>query len=243
MIRRSSATVRTFLGIAVFATLQAGCGAAKTTAPAQSSVAVASPSATPLASVGPSSSAVLSPSAPPSVSGSPAPSVTPEPTLPLSHVDAALEDKLPSTIDNVPLLKTSLMLSGYISSPPADTGDKTLYPAWLLKFGKIPSDVKMAVAAAFSDQLTFQARAIAVPGVSATSLSSGFADVARKAGWPVTNHPNLMNTGKTVLEIINPAAKAAGSVGAGYVYARDGVLYEIITDDQNLLLDGLIQMP
>jgi hypothetical protein len=241
MIRRSSATLQGLLGVAVLATLLAGCGSTKATGPAPSAV----PSATvgtALPSVGPSISPGVSNDV--IVPGPPAPSATPEPTFPLQHVDAALEDKLPSTISGVPLVKMSLMLSGYIATTsPAGAGDKALYPAWLAKFGKTPGDVKIAVAVSLSDSVNFQARAIQVPGVSAAALSAGFADVARKAGWPVTNHPNLMSTGKTVLEIINPAVKAAGGVGAGYVYARDGVLYEVITDDQAVLLDALIQLP
>jgi hypothetical protein len=240
MILRSRSTLQGLLGIAVLATLLAGCGSAKATAPSPSAV----PSATTwtaLPSVGPSTSPGYSVDV--IVPGSPAPSATPEPTFPAQHVDAALEDTLPSTISGVPLVKTSLMLSGYIASAPAGAGDKALYPTWLAKFGKTPGDIKIAISVSLSDSVNFQARAIQVPGVSAAALSAGFADVARKADWPVTNHPNLMSTGKTVLEIINPVVKAAGGVGAGYVYARDGVLYEVITDDQAILLDALIQLP
>ena len=156
-------------------------------------------------------------------------------------MDAALEDKLPGTINGVTLFKTSLMLSGYVSSDPAG-GDKALYAPWLVKFGKTPSDVRIAVAFSLTDQVTFQARAIAVPGVSAAALGNGFVNAARAAGWPVTAEPNLMLTGVSAWEIIDPAAKAAGGTGAGYVYARDGVLYQVITDDQSLLLAGLIRL-
>jgi hypothetical protein len=52
-----------------------------------------------------------------------------------------------------------------------------------------------------------------------------------------------MSTGKTVLEIIDPVAKAAGGLSAGYVYARGDVLYTIITDSPSLLLETLIHMP
>jgi hypothetical protein len=51
-----------------------------------------------------------------------------------------------------------------------------------------------------------------------------------------------MGTGVTAYEMIDPAVQAAGGVGAGYVYARSGVLYEVVTDDQALLLDGLVQL-
>jgi hypothetical protein len=189
-----------------------------------------------------SSSAAASAAASGSQAASPAASASVEPTDSLAHVNVSLEDQLPNTIQNVPLTKFSLILSAYIASPPAG-GDKALYAAWLVKFGKTPADVDMAISFVASDQLDFNARAIAVPGVSAASLSSAFEQVAKSAGWTVKSYPNLMLTGKTVLEMIDPTATAGPTGGAGYVYARDGVLYEIITDDQALLQDALIQMP
>jgi hypothetical protein len=140
------------------------------------------------------------------------------------------------------MVKLSLILSAFIASPPAG-GDKTLYATWLVKFGKTPADVDLAIAYSASDTMDFNARAIAVPGATAASLASGFADVAKNAGWTVKSYPNLMQSGKTVLEIIDPTATAGPTGGAGYVYTRDGVLYEIITNSQSLLLDALIQMP
>jgi hypothetical protein len=233
MMRRSNARPAALLGAALgaalTATLLAGCGGSK---PTPSAVATAAtPSGVPSAST----------AAPATVTTAPIPSPTAQPTLALQHVDAALEDKLPATINGVALFKTSLMLSGYVSSDPAG-GDKTLYAPWLVKFGKTPSDVHIAVAFSLTDQVTFQARAISVPGVGAAALSNGFADAARAAGWPVTAEPNLMLTGVNAWEIIDPAVKAAGGTGAGYVYARDGLLYEVITDDQSLLLAGLVRL-
>jgi len=48
---------------------------------------------------------------------------------------------------------------------------------------------------------------------------------------------------KATLEIIDPAAKAAGSLYAGYVYAKDNVLYTVITDNTDLLLETVIKLP
>jgi hypothetical protein len=118
-----------------------------------------------------------------------------------------LEDKLPSTISGVALVKTSLVLSGYVTTPPL-SGDKSLYAGWLVKFGKTTGDVDIAFAVSVSDQVAFQARAIQVPGVSAAKLSSGFADVARKAGWTVVTHTNYL-PGKSILEITDPSMPAA----------------------------------
>jgi hypothetical protein len=95
----------------------------------------------------------------------------------------------------------------------------------------------MALAADLTDQENFQIRAIQVPGADAATLSSAFADVARKAGWPVVSLPNPASTGQTILAITNPADGHVGDV-----YAKGDVLYTIITNDYNLLLQALIHL-
>jgi hypothetical protein len=238
MIRRST-TLSTLLGAAMAATLLAGCGTAKTPSP---SIQAAPPSPRPSLSASASASAKAESSTFAGAPSSSLPSATAAPTVSLAHVSPALEDQLPSTIESVAMVKFSLNLSAFMASPPPG-GDKALYAAWLVKFGKIPSDVNIAISFLPSDSVDFNARAIGVPGASADNLTSTFADVARNAGWTVKSYPNLMATGKNVLEIVDPAAAASGGVGAGYVYARSGVMYEIITTDQALLQDALIQMP
>jgi hypothetical protein len=184
-------------------------------------------------------------------SGSPAPSgsasdVSPSESasdpLNLPHVDAALEANLPSKIGGVDLFKFSLTLQAYIASTPG-AGEDALYLPWLVKFSKTPADVNIAIATDLTDQENFIAHAIEVPGATAAALSSGFGDAATKAGWPVKSHTNWGSTGKTGLEIIDPAAQAAGGLFDAFVYARDDVLYEVITDDQDLLFEALIKMP
>jgi hypothetical protein len=231
MIRLSSRTALALFGILLAGALVAGCGSGK------ASPAPASAAASPV-----SSPAAATSSASASLPATPAASDTPQPTIPLPHVNAALEDQLPTTIQSVPMIKLSFILSAFIASPPSG-GDKSLYAAWLVKFGKTPADVDIAISYSGSDQMDFNARAIAVPGASATDLAADFSQVAQSAGWSVKSYPNLMLTGKTVLEMIDPAATAGPTGGAGYVYARNGVLYEIITNDQSLLQDALIQMP
>lgn len=156
----------------------------------------------------------------------------------LAHVAASLEDLLPSTIGGVCLEKFSLVLSAYIASPPTG-GDKALYGPWLLKFGKTTDDVNMAVTADLGQpaQINFNIHAIEVPGAAAATLSSSFADVARAAGWPVATHPNYL-PGKSLLEITDPSTGHTG-----YVYAKDDVLYTIITDDQDLVTEAMIKLP
>jgi hypothetical protein len=242
MTRRSSATLSTLLGAALTVAFVAGCGSATTTATPTPSTAV-SPSATPgvsstaAGSLAPSDSTAAS-----DVPGSPAASATAAACLSsdpgMAHISASLEDLLPSTIGGVCLEKFSLVLSAYISSPPTG-GDKDLYAAWLLKFGKTTDDVNMAVTADLSQppKVNFNVHAIEVPGAAAASLASSFDEVAKAAGWPVTSHPNYL-PGKSLLEITNPAT---GHLG--YVYAKDDVLYTVITDDQSLLTEALVKLP
>ena len=240
MIRRSSATLSTLLGAALAIVAVAGCGSATVTpapassaAPAHSPSGTSRPSAAAAASSAPSGSAAASGSASPSAA-----SGCGSTDLGLAHIDAALEDLLPSTIGGVCLAKFSFVLSAYIASPPIG-GDKDLYAPWLLKFGKTADDVNMAVTADLSQppKVNFNVHAIKVPGVTAATLSSSFGEVARAAGWPVASHPDYL-PGKSLLEITN---RATGHLG--YVYSRGDVLYTIITDDQSLLNEALFKLP
>lgn len=231
MKRRSSQTISTLLGVTM-AALLAGCS---------SSVATPTPSPVPVVT-GPPSASASAPSASPGGSGSPAPSAAASPTdtfsLDLPHADASLEDLLPATIGGVTMEKFSLALSAYIAS--STGGDRALYGPWLVKFGLTPDDVNMAVATDLTQTENIIIHAIKVPGVADATLSSSFGDVATKAGWPVSTKSVAT---RTVLEIIDPAAAAAGNLSVGYVYAKNGVLYTVITDDSALLLEALIKLP
>jgi hypothetical protein len=238
MIRRSSATLYLLLGAASIAAVLAGCGTAT------------SPGATlpPLTVVSPSQLA-SGPAASPNASGSLAsssPTAVASDPLGLPHLDRALEALLPDTIGGVELQRFSLTLQAYMQTT-AGAGENILYPPWLVKLGKTPADAIMAVAADLRPENSLQlvVHAIRVPGVDAATLSSSFSEVASKAGWPVTPHSNYGSTGKTVIEIIDPAAKAAGEIYAGYVYAKGDVLYTIIvgTGQDQLLLEALIKLP
>jgi hypothetical protein len=238
MIRRSRTTMSALLGAAMIAAFVAGCGTATTTQAlsagptASPAVAVASSSGAPSAGVPGSAGASGS-----AASGSPFPS----PTNDFScgpHLDANLEDLLPSIIGGVELEKCSMALSAYIAS--TSGGDDALYAPWLVKFGKIPDDVTLAVAVDLTGQENFIVHAIKVPGVADATLSSTFADVARKAGWPVETKTVAT---KTVLQMIDPTAVASGGLSVGYVFAKDSVLYTVITDDSSLLLEALIKLP
>jgi hypothetical protein len=236
MIRRTSATLSLLLCAASIAAILAGCETATTSPRAtQHPVTALSPSRVPSASATPTGSLT---------SGSPT-AVASDP-LGLPHLDRALEALLPDTIGGVELERFSLTLQAYMAST-SGAGENVLYTPWLVKLGKTPADAIMAVAADLRPQNSLQliVHAIRVPGVDAATLSSSFSDVASKAGWPVTAHSNYGSTGKTVLEIIDPAAKEAGDMYAGYVYAKDDVLYTVIVGaglDQ-LLLEALIKLP
>lgn len=246
MISRSRATLSTLLSAALVAAVLTGCGNATSTAgrsaiPSPAPVGAPTPLATAIGAAPGSSSAITSPGA----AGSPGSSASVGPcddpsalaTDPLQHVDAKLEDLLPTIIGGVCLEKFSLYLSAFIASDPPG-GDKDLYPAWLVQFGETPAQVKMAIAVDLRDQGNFQIRAIQVPGADAATLTSAFADVALKAGWPTSTHVNWGGTGKTLQEFIDPATGIAGEV-----FAKNDVMYTIITDDYTLLLEALIHMP
>ena len=243
MIRRSKATLSALLGLALAAVVLAGCGAASTTTTATRSVGAASSRVTPqpggAASASASAAAPGSSASTPSAAGSPSASSDP---LNLPHVDVALEDLLPSRIGGVDLFKLSMTLQAYITSTPG-AGEDQLYLPWLVKFGKTPADVDIAVATDLTDQENFIAHAIRVPGATPDTLLSGFGDVATQAGWPTKSHTNWGSTGKTGLEVIDPAARAAGGLFDSFVYAKGEVLFEVITDDQSLLLEALIKLP
>ena len=240
MIRRSGATLSTLFGAVVAAVVVAGCGTATSTPGPTAPTAALSPSGAPGASASAGGSAAPSGSAGASASAGPSESAAAcgSNDLGLAHIAASLEDLLPSTIGGICLEKFSLVLSAYIASPPTG-GDKALYAGWLLKFGKTTDDVNLAVTADLSQppKVDFNVHAIEVPGAAAASLSSSFAEVAKAAGWPVSNHANYL-PGKSLLEITNPAT---GHLG--YVYAKNDVLYTIITDDQSLLTEAMVKLP
>jgi hypothetical protein len=248
----SRRTTSTLLGAALVAVLLAGCGAATSTAgrsaaPTPGRVGGPTPLVTLAGAVPGTSGAITSPGAVGSPGSSASvgpcddPSALATDPLSLPHANAKLEDLLPTIIGGVCLQKLSFTLQAYMSS--TSGGDNGLYPTWLIKFNKTPAEVIMAIAADLTGQENFVMHAIEVPGADAAALSSDFATVATNAGWAVTSHTNLMSSGKTVLEIIDPVAKAAGGLSAGYVYAKGDVLYTIITDSPSLLLETLIHMP
>jgi hypothetical protein len=170
-------------------------------------------------------------------SGTPVPASACVTGLDLVHVDTALEE-LPCTIGGVNLERFSFLLSAYVAS--STGGDRDLYAPWLVQFGLTTQDVNMAVVADLTQQENFVIHAISVPGVADDKLASSFADQARKAGWPVSS---VSFASQQLMEIVDPAARAAGSLSVGYVFASDHVLYTIITDDPNLLLEAIAKLP
>jgi hypothetical protein len=232
---------------AILAATVAACGSAGATpsaaadAPTPAASAVtspASPLSAPSASVAPSRSP--GPSGSGSASGSPSASASPASrclSIGVSHTDPVLEAYLPCTIGGVDLERLSLPLSQYIGS--SSGGDRSLYAPWLVGFGLTPEEVNMAVVADLTLQENFVIHAIKVPGVDDAKLASSFGDQAKKAGWPVT--PKKV-TGTSLLEITDPAAKAAGTLSVGYVFASNHILYTIITDDPALLVEALIKL-
>jgi hypothetical protein len=220
------------IGIAI---LVAGCGGASATA---SPTAAPTPTIAVSASPMPSASPSALPSGSPNGSAAASPSDSGPGSIGLPHVDAALEDLLPSIIGGISLEKFSMPLSSYVASSAG--GDKRLYAPWLVNFGKTPDDVNIAISADLTQTENLVIHAIKVPGVADATLSADFANVARAAGWPVNTKSVAA---KTVLEIVDPTAVTAGVLPNGYVYAKNNILFVVITDDPSLLLEALIKLP
>jgi hypothetical protein len=241
MFRSTSPTFPTLLALALAALVLAGCGAASTTTTAgRSAGAAPSPlTSRPIGAASASAAASTSPASTGSAAVSPSTSADP---LNLPHVDAALENLLPSRIGGVDLFKMSLTLQDYVASTPG-AGTNALYLPWLVKFGKTPADATIAIATDLTEQENFFVQGIEVPGATAAALLSGFGDAAKAAGWPVKSHTNWGSTGKSGLEVSDPVAEAAGKLFDAFVYAKDDVLYAVVTDDQSLVVEALIKLP
>jgi hypothetical protein len=232
MILRSCITPSKLLAAAFVAVLVAGCANAKATPP-PTRATTGSTQAVSVATPSPAGSGVAT-------SGSPNPSASDPSGLP--HANSKLEALLPSVIGNVALSKYSVLLSAQIAGDPG--GSSALFAPWLVKFGKTTSDVDIAIATDLrpTGGINFAVYAVEVPGATAAALSQAYANVASASGWPVKSVSIVRD--KATLEIIDPAAQAAGNaLFAGYVYAYNDVLYTITTDDADLLLEALIKLP
>ena len=240
MIRRSSATIRALLGAALAASLMAACGNATAT---PASTHTAAPSASAGKSAGTSPGSSTSPRTSASIAAP-----TAEPTQDISaglpHSDAQLETLLPGTIGGIPLEKMSMPLSTHMASETCTAtvpcSDKALYTPWLVGFGKTPDDATLAAAMDLTNTEKIAIEAFKVPGIDGTKLSSAFVAEAQKAGWPVS--PKKAGD-RYVQELIDPARQNLDLLSTGWVYAKDDVMYIIITDDPALRLEALIKLP
>ena len=157
-------TTKSFVWAAIaVASVVAACGSSAATP--TSKVAVS-----PSARLGASPSLAASKS--PGASATATATATDLGTIGLPHIDAALEDLLPSTMGGISLTKFSEPLSSYDASSPS--GDKLLYPAWLVTVGKTPDDVNIAIAWDPLLRENFVVHAIKVPGVGASTLTIDF---------------------------------------------------------------------
>jgi hypothetical protein len=232
MIGRPRPLFSSLLGVGLALASLAACAGNTPSPSAAHSPAV---TAAPTASGSPGGSAAASGSVSPSASAS---QLLPSPTedLHLPHVSAALEDKLPNVIGGTTLEKFSMTLAAYMASYAG--GDKPLYTPWLVKFGKTPDDVNLAAALDLTQTESFHVQAIEVPGQTPAALVAGFANSARALGWPVTNR----TIGGTAITQIVDSATAASGLGIAYVLAREDVIYIIVTDSPDLLVEALAKI-
>jgi hypothetical protein len=226
MIRRLGRLNATLLWVGLAAMLAAGCGG---TTPTQTSPQTGSHA--PTISAHPNVTPSASSSRPPTVSASPGPTY-------LAHLDAALEDQLPSVIGGVTLTKFSYPVSTYLAS--IKGGDSVLYPSWLVKFGKTPDAVDMAFAEDDLPPVHVNLRAIQVPGADPTALVAGLADVATKAGWP---NRAVTSLSRPVLQITDPTADPTKTANEAFVYAKGDVVFFLISDNINIVIEALSKLP
>ena len=225
MVRRLSRLGPCVAGLGIAALLAAGCGSGPLTA---TPFLPASNPAT--ASVAPSATAGAS-------TGQPSPTVSAcTGQTYLAHVDAALEDQLPSVIGVVCLTKWSMPVSTYMAS--VTGGDTALYPTWLVKFGKTPDEVDMALAEDLTGHQNANLRAIQVPGADPAALVAGLSDVATKIGWPNKTVTSLPKT--PVLQITDPSVDATKGPNTAFVYAKGDIAYFVI-GNPSLDLVGIVQ--
>jgi len=223
MIRRLRPLTLAVVGLSLAALVAAACGGVDAT---QTNLKTATHAPT------------INPSGTSTGHSSPTVSPSPGPTYPLAHVDAALEDQLPSTIGGVPLTKWSMPVSSYIAS--VTGGDSILYAPWLVKFGMTPDQVNMALAEDLSGNQTINLRAIKVPGIDAKALIAGLSEVATKAGWPVRTVTSLP---KPVIQITDPTVDASQTANKAFVYANGDIVFFVISDDLTIVIESLAALP
>jgi hypothetical protein len=227
MIRRVPLTT-VLLGVGITTMLVAGCGG-----PASTPTSSQSSSYAPTISAGPSGTASGS-----AANSSPTVTASPGQTYPLAHVNATLEDQLPSVIGGVALTKWSMPVSSYIAS--VTGGDTILYAPWLVKFGKTTDQVDMALAQDLSGHEVANLRAIQVPGASATALASGLADVATKAGW---QNKTVTSLSKPVLQITDPTVDPTKTANEAFVYVKGDIAFFVISDNITIVIEALSKLP
>lgn len=224
MIRRLRPLTLAVVGLSLAALVAAACGGVDTT-----------PTNLKTATHGPTIS--INPSGTSTGHSSPTVSASPGQTYPLAHVDAALEDQLPSVIGGVQLTKWSMPISSYIAS--VTGGDSVLYAPWLVKFGMTPVEVNMALAEDLGGNQTVNVRAIKVPGIDAKVLIAGLRDVATKAGWPV----RTTTLPKSPLQITDPTVDASQTANEAFVYAKGDIVFFVINEDLGMSILALNWLP
>lgn len=239
MVRRLDRFRTTLVGLGLVTLLVAGCGGtASTSTPSQTASQAPTVSVRPSDTAGASGS-VASGSVASASAGAPTVSPNPTQTYPLAHVDAALEDQLPSELGGVALTKWSMPVSSYMAS--VTGGDTVLYPPWLVKFGKTPDEVDMALAQDLTGTQHTNLRAIQVPGADAATLVARLGDVATSVGW---THRTVTSLPKTpVLQIIDPTVDAAKTPNTAFVYAKGDIVFFVISDDLTVVVEALAALP
>ncbi len=246
MIRRPSSWFA--VALAATALVAAACGsstatpsAAPTSAPSSAAVPSAAPTAAPSAAptAAPSAAATSGPatSQPSGSADSAQPSASLAlPSFQLPSQDKDLEGRLPGEVNGTKMVKYSFTGASFLASGSSNTKDLT---DLLSSLGKTPADMSVAFASDASGGLDLQIGAFRVAGAPADALLAAFLATTRKE-TPESVMAQATVGGKGVTTIVDPADTSSRIV---YIYAKDDILFYLLTPDATLAGATLQVMP
>ncbi len=227
------------VALSAVALAAAACGSGGTPS-ASHQVATPGSTATPAVSASPVSASPSSPgnSGSPGDSGSPGASGAQTCSLG-AHYDQSLEDMLPDQVGPYELCKGSYPLSMFLNSQ-TKTNDKALYTDWMTRLNAKPEDTPLAVAMDQTDSQTIAILAFKPAVAESARLLTTFKESLDKLHWP---NDSVLLAEKPVVRATDVGGGANGMDATGYAYAKNGVLFLVVTEDSALALQAFIALP
>lgn len=158
------------------------------------------------------------------------------PSFSFPSEDKDLENRLPSQINGVTLVKYSVKGTTFLASGSSNSQDLI---DLLTALGKTPNDLSVAFAGDPSGGLDVQIGAFRVAGADSNALLTAFVAASQKSTpGQVVTQANV--GGKNVTNIVDPADT---STSPTYVYGNGDVLFYVLTPDPALAATALQQLP